>query len=208
MAAPVPPPPVPPAAPPAPVRYDLRIEALFNVRGRWPKPRFAIQNEPFHLVLRFANTGATVFPGCRVRGIHIQVTGESQPLSSNIREEFAIPVLNPGQSTELEVGRFNLAFEGVTWVGCSLVPAAPNIEITTYQVDASSGDVSPYQQINEWGNVWFMQRQMEVQQARTNNLIMLLTLLLVLETLFGLKNIVMDLLHFVQAFLLWLAHLI
>jgi len=136
------------------------------------------------------------------------VTGESQPLSSNIREEFAIPVLNPGQSTELEVGRFNLAFEGVTWVGCSLVPAAPNIEITTYQVDASSGDVSPYQQINEWGNVWFMQRQMEVQQARTNNLIMLLTLLLVLETLFGLKNIVMDLLHFVQAFLLWLAHLI
>ena len=53
-----------------------------------------------------------------------------------------------------------------------------------------------------------MQRQMEVQQARTNNLIMLLTLLLVLETLFGLKNIVMDLLHFVQAFLLWLAHLI
>jgi len=93
-------------------------------------------------------------------------------------------------------------------VGCSLVPAAPNIEITTYQVDASSGDVSPYQQINEWGNVWFMQRQMEVQQARTNNLIMLLTLLLVLETLFGLKNIVMDLLHFVQAFLLWLAHLI
>ena len=116
MAAPVPPPPVPPAAPPAPVRYDLRIEALFNVRGRWPKPRFAIQNEPFHLVLRFANTGATVFPGCRVRGIHIQVTGESQPLSSNIREEFAIPVLNPGQSTELEVGRFNLAFEGVTWV--------------------------------------------------------------------------------------------
>ncbi|HEV8380417.1 MAG TPA: hypothetical protein VGQ29_02455 [Gemmatimonadales bacterium] len=189
---------LPSPAPPPLVQYDLLIEPVFRVRRRWPQPEFPIQNVPFRFGLRFTNKGEKPFPGCKFRDVHI--SGEATTkLALVIGGDYSLRDLKPRQSVKVWVSKENLPWDGPVMVRCNLV--APGMNIETYTRDPRSGDISKCNASNAWKNLWFVSRQMEVEQKRTNNLIMILTLLLVLEALFDVKQMRID-------FLRWIAGVI
>jgi len=196
-----------PSQPPPPtVEYVLLIEPLFKVRGLWPKPSFPIQNEPFALGLRLTNKSEQPFPGCTLRDVSFRDTGEGG-VGTTSHNEYTIQMLKPDQSTDIWTGNWTERTEGQVWLGCYLRPATPNTVIKTLSRDPSTGDIGRWPVDNGWSYVWFIQRKMDVQQARTNNLIMLLTLLLVLDSVFGLKNMAVLLLHLVVGAFAKIGHL-
>ncbi len=229
MAAPTPPLHAPVAtvvtAPPQ-VEYQLLVVPIFEPPGgvlrrayRWIRRsirqvlkrgalEFPVQNRPFRLGLDVTNVGSQVSPPCRVTGVQV---GKAEPggFRTLIREEFQIPNLNPRHTTRLWIGNMTTPIEGVVWVSAEVTPQAPNAYIKSFQKDQGTGEIEASGSVvNGWGVGWFIQPRLELQQARTNNLIALLTLLLVLEAVVGLKNMVVGLLHLLQGILLWAARLV
>ncbi len=230
MATPIPPLPAPVATvvtPPTPqIEYKILVEPIFELSGGFfargyrrlrhfvrrllkrGKLEFPVQNHPFRLGLDISNLGNQPSPPCRLRNIQIGKVEEGG-LRTFLREEFHVDNLNPNERTRLWIGSLTTPAEGVVWVSAELIPQTPNAYVTTFQRDQGTGQIDTSPGVtNNWGVGWFIQPRLELQQARTNNLIALLTLLLVLEAVFGLKNIAVGILHLIQAILLWAAGLL
>ena len=198
---------LPPQPPPPPAEYELRIEPLFKVRQWWwPKPTFPIQNALFTFGLRLTNQGERAFPGCALRGLHLKETRLGGVLI-NVCEEYTIQALRPRQTIDIWMGNLTVRAEGEVWLECDLQPTTPNTIVRTLARDPSTGDTVRSPSPNTWSDAWFIQRQIDVQQARTNSLILFLTLLLVLDSLFGLKDVRISLFHLLSDVFLKIGHL-
>jgi hypothetical protein len=106
-------------------------------------------------------------------------------------EEFTVPALNPGQEIDLWwPDPMTPAIRGSGWIQCSVIPKESTIQIKTYQVDSYSKKPQSYKQINRWGEVLLIRGELEEAQAKTNILLLILTILMFSDGVWGLDKIV------------------
>lgn len=193
--------------PQQPTEHELLIEAVALRRGRLLRRqhRYPVQNIPFELVLRVTNRGELPFPGATIAGLTMHAGGGGV-VHHVWSSQFAIGALNPGDTKELQVGSMTSPLEGPVWVECRIVPNDNSYVVNTHQRDPATGGITKYSRQNSWGNGWFLQRQMEHQQARTNLILLVLAALTLLEGIVGLKTIATAIVRWLGNMLLWLGH--
>ncbi|MCL1119858.1 hypothetical protein N7V09_05165 [Shewanella seohaensis] len=117
--------------------------------------------------------------------------------------------LNPGESTYIEIDHSTIYLEGVLWVYIELEPELSNVKYITFQKDSKTGIVNKYHSgendDNRWMDEIYVQKRMELLQARTNNYILLLTIVTVWQSIFGLKETITSLFSFVSHLFMWLS---
>ena len=189
------------------VEHELIIKFMFSIPRKYTlkKFEFPLQNHPFKYGLLIKNKKNIVFPGATLKDFTI--TSIPDQLKDTTKKEFSIHSLNPDEEIEIWFGQTTTFVQGSIWIDCKIVPNEKHEIIHTYQIDKHE-QISPYEKINEWGNNYFIQGLYEFQQARTNMLIAILTLITLLEGIFGLKNIFINILILLQEIFLYFADLI
>ena len=81
-------------------------------------------------------------------------------------------------------------------------------EATTEDTSSTSEKSDVYTEKNKWGTSFFIQGDNELQQARTNSYILILTMLTFLQGAFGINKIMLASLEIIQNFLLYMANMI
>lgn len=189
------------------MEHKLQIEFIFSIPKKYTfkKFEFPIQNHPFKYGLSVKNINDKVFNGAMLKNFQIK----SQPLSQKYtnNKEFSISSLNPNEIIEIWIDQMTTFISGVVWISCDIVPNDGDI-IKTFQKDKHYGQIDQFEHDNQWGNHFFIQEQNELQQARTNTYILILTLLTFLHGTFGLNKILEGFLRLLQASFLYLAEVI
>jgi len=171
------------------VEVSLRLQFIHKplnqkwFRGKYP---FLIQNEPFKYGLRVKNIGSTAFSGASIskfRMIH-----QPTRLGQDAQNHPKIKPLNPEEEYEFYFDRYTLWHEGSIETSCSLIPDSEKETIMTYQHHRDH-DVDEKYKENEWWHDYYCQSQQQLLQTRTNNLILGLTVITVVEAIFGLSNV-------------------
>lgn len=186
----------------------LQIEFIFKIQKKFTfkKFEFPIQNHPFKFGLRFKNIGNNVVSGATLKNICMQ--SNEYDIDHTFDKEFSLHLLNPNDSTEIWLDQMTTYLTGLVWIEVDLVPNNIDDIIITHQKDKHSEEVAIYDQKNEWGEVFFIQGENELQQARTNSYIMILTALTFFEGTIGLNKIVLGLLKIIRSIFLYMADII
>lgn len=184
-------------------QHKILIEFIFRINRKFSfkKFRFPIQNQPFEFGLRIKNNDNKIFPGCTIKKFQI-ISLDNKDLRHEFEEEFSIRKLNPDEKLEIWWPEpLSTYLEGRIWLSCSVIPNEPSKEeIETYQCDRNTGVISKYK-LNLWGDSSYIEGKFELEQSRTNLLILFLTILTFLEGLFGLKEIALWLLVLLRSVL-------
>ena len=190
------------------MEYKLQIEFIFKIKNKFTFKnfKFPIQNHPFEYGLRIKNIGNNVFSGAMLK--NIKMSSHSSDLAYTLDKEFSLHLLNPNESVEIWLDQMTTYLTGLIWMEIHLVPNNVNDSIVTYQKDKHSEKNDVYGKTNKWGEAFFIQGENELQQARTNSYILILTMLTFLHGAFGINNIMLASLEFIQNFLLYMANMI
>lgn len=170
---------------------ELRLQFIHRpIRKRWyaRKYPFLIQNEPFEYGLKIKNIGKEPFSGATISEFTIRTGGTFDGFSQQALSKPKIKPLNPGEDIELYFDRYTLWHEGSIGTKCILIPDKEGEVIQTYQHHRDHDFDEPYSKTNEWWHDYYCQSQQQLLQTRTNNLILMLTIVTVIEAVFGLKN--------------------
>ena len=173
-------------------QIKLRLEFIHKpINKRWyeKKHPFLVQNVPFEYGLKIKNIGNEPFSGASIDTFLIQAVNVAQPSTQNVK----IKALNPNESYELYelyFDRYTLWHEGSIATMCTLIPDKENEEILTYQHHRDHDIDEEYKEKNKWWHDYYCQGQQQLLQTKTNNLILFLTSITVIETIFGLKDTV------------------
>jgi hypothetical protein len=180
-------------------QIKLRLEFIHKpINKRWyeKKHPFLVQNEPFEYGLKIKNIGNEPFSGATIGTFLIEAGSVGQPSTQQVK----IKALNPNESYELYFDKYTLWHEGSISTRCSLIPDKENEEILTYQHHRDHDIDEEYKEKNEWWHDYYCQGQQQLLQTKTNNLILFLTSITVIEAIFGLKDTV----KFFASILAWL----
>ncbi|HDY8173973.1 TPA: hypothetical protein RQL04_004473 [Vibrio vulnificus] len=173
-------------------QVDLRLQFIHRpIRKRWytRKYPFLVQNEPFEYGLKIKNIGAEPFSGATISEFKITSGGglmggfEQKALSTP-----KIKALNPGEEFDFYFDRYTFWHEGSIGTHCQLIPDKEGEVIRTYQHHRDHDFDEPYSKENAWWHDYYCQSQQQLLQTRTNNLILMLTVITVIEAVFGLKD--------------------
>ncbi len=190
---------------------ELRLQFIHRpIKKRWytRKYPFLIQNEPFEYGLKIKNIGTEPFSGASISKFVISTGKFEQAAISKPK----IKALNPNEEFELYFERYTLWHEGSIATQCSLIPDNKSEVIKTYQHHRDHDLDELYEKENEWWHDYYCQSQQQLLQTRTNNLILILTIITVIEAVLGLKNTLKFLVSLfafglsqIATFLQWLA---
>lgn len=193
------------------IKHKLLIEFIFRINRRFSfeKSPLPVQNQPFKVGLKIKNIGTKSFPGCTVKNL-VMSSGENKSLKHEFEEEHSISTLNPDQEADIWwPDPLSTFLEGLVWLTCLVIPNDPEREeIETYQRDKNTGTVGKSKHLNKWDDPLYIKGKFEFEQARTNLLIFILTLLTLLEGLFGIKEVVFWTLELLRGRLVWLLMII
>jgi len=180
-------------------QVDLRIQFIHRpLKRRWfifRKYPFLIQNEPFEYGVKIKNIGKTAFAGAVINSFIIQFLSVDKNLVQNTSAKPNIAPLNPNEEIAIYFDRYTLWHEGSLGLKCELIPTNADEILQTFQHHRDHDSDEPYRTHNEWWQDYYCQGELQLLQSRTNNLILLLTVITVLEAIFGLKKILKFLLE-------------
>lgn len=171
------------------VEVSLRLQFIHKpvnkkwFRGKYP---FLIQNEPFKYGLRVKNIGRTSFSGAAIS--EFKISHHSSGLGQLALNHPKIKSLNPDEEYEFYFDQYTLWHEGSIGTRCILIPDSAKETIMTYQYHRDHDADEKYRE-NEWWHDYYCQSQQQLLQTRTNNLILGLTVITVVEAIFGLSNV-------------------
>lgn len=172
-------------------QIDLRIQFIHRpIKKNWytRKYPFLVQNEPFEYGVRIKNIGSEPFSGATISTFSIKsgdvLTGG---LVQKANSTPKIKALNPGEELDLYFSRYTFWHEGSIGTDCTLTPDNENEQIMTYQYHRDH-DFDEQYKINEWWHDYYCQSQQQLLQTKTNNLILGLTVITVIEAILGLKE--------------------
>ena len=190
------------------MEHNLQIEFICKVKKKYTFKKFKspIQNHPFEYGLRIKNIGNNIFPGAVLKNIHIK--SKESDLYHSLDKDFSLELLNPNESTEIWLNQMITYTSGIMWVVIDLVPNAAGDTITTHQKDRYYGQTEIYLENNKWKDIFYIQGENELQQARTNSYILILTALTFIHGAFGINKILLALLEIIQLFFLLTADMI
>ena len=164
--------------------------------GRYPHP---IRGVLFDAGLRVTNIDNKPFSGALIHSFEIisKVSG----VRWETEKQVAAKVMNPGESdTYWLEEQLLLSFDGPVMVSCHLEPIDERTQIITHQ-----GSVDRPAKCPEGSNYWldgeYIEEKLAVLQARTNQLILVLTVLTFLQGVWGLDTIGSSLLQAIRSLL-------
>lgn len=172
---------------------NIRIEILYkNKKSRFPFGKeFAIapvQGLPFKAYLKITNISNIICGGARIKSICFE--SKTCAIATTTDNEIQFGSLNPKESITLEVDAFTLKIDGPFWFSCDLEPLSTDQEIVAYQYDLGHQKDNAYVRVNSFGSTVFVEGKLASLQNRTNNYILMLTIITALEAIFGIKNII------------------
>lgn len=190
------------------MKHKLQIEFIFEIQKKYTFNKFEhpIQNHPFKYGVQIKNIGDKVFSGAMLKDIRMHSKEHNTVDISN--KEFSLPLLNPNDSTKIWVEPVTTYLTGLVWIDVNLVPNNIDDSITTYQKHKPFEQAVIYGEENKWSDVFFIRGENELQQARTNSYILILTALTFLQGAFGINKLLSALLEIIRNTLLYMADMI
>jgi len=174
-----------PAEPPK--EHSLLIEPLWKPGGgsyfwsllRWLRrlPRdYPVQHEPFHFALRVTNNARDTSPSCLIPEVSIAEPGLRSSMLM-FRGPFTVRSLDPGDAETISVGFFGTFLSGPVFVDCAIAAKDPGCLIRGAVRDRATGETAESREVNHWHDEWFIHRRTDVSIGRTNELLIVLTLI-------------------------------
>ena len=145
------------------------------------------QSRPFEYSVTIRNLDRRVFPGARLKNFRFD-SASGQTVCYTNEKEYQIPVLNPDAEFTIPLDRITLELEGLVWVKCSVHLTGATGDIRSFQYDPDNRKDIEFTDINEWGVEVAIVSQSAYQQRRTNLILVVLTLLMFVEAVFGIRN--------------------
>ena len=175
-----------------PTEHKLLIEFVYQKHRRLlKKTKYFVQNNPFEFGLRVKNIDDKSSPKGKVQKLSLR-SGEGGTITYPVEEELFFRELNPGEEVTLWwPDPITVIIKGQTWVSCIVKPEEEKKKTTfvTFQYDLNSKKESRYEKTNSWGDGLVIRGELEQQQAKTNFLIFILTMLVFLNGVWGLDII-------------------
>ncbi|MGF1771482.1 hypothetical protein L4C42_04130 [Vibrio wakamikoensis] len=183
--------------PPPKSIIDLRVELKFKPLKRSRiKPKGAsltvVQGIVYQAHLVVTNLSNKTFKGASVQNVKFEFLGHN--VHQTVNHDIQIPAINPKGTAKVEVTACSFNLDGGGWLGVDLVSDADDQEVQTYQYDLALKQDEVYDTKNKWGTSFYIEGKLATLQSKTNNYILVLTAMTVLEAVFGIKAILVFLL--------------
>ena len=177
------------------------ISICFNIKTASTKktllgkffPSFGVspvQGEPFKWGVEVKNISDIPSPEFEI--IEPFIVNLDNTYSEYSEATTAVRSLNPSESIYIDLDKCTLFLEGVMWAKFLAQPKDKNYEILAYQIDENHNKVAPCPYNEEDDTNWlkdiYVHKKSEVLQDRTNNLIIVLTIITVLEAVFKIRE--------------------
>jgi hypothetical protein len=181
----------------------IRIELLCRKKINFMMFAFhvktqVVQGNPTEFWLRFTNLGNEPTPALTVSDFNF--TGLADNLNTRSNNSLMISSLNPEESCEKYLDCFAIKFKGSAWITLKLAPVDDSYNIQTFQYNKKLNDIDePVERLNEWVNSEHVQGELEVLQHNTNRLILALTAVTVLQSMFDIRQAIRYLFHLLIA---------
>jgi len=168
------------------IRFELcprKISPRFFQRKI--KTKFT-QGEPYKLYFRLTNIGSSPTPEFTISDFTMHSKSDNVTITSP--NSLLIKPLNPNEKIEVELDRMTIGFKGGAWVDVRIKATDQDNKIHTFQYDSLHNKDAFYEKDESWGNLIYVQGELEIAQQKTNLLILTLTLVTVIEAVFGMKK--------------------
>jgi hypothetical protein len=170
---------------------ELRLELKYRkISSRFFKGATVcepVQREALQVYVKITNISSKICKGIRITNSVFKF--QSHGIDAQIYNEVQVPLLNPKQSIELKLDNITFNLDGSCWFSCDIIPESEEQEILSFQYDSNHDADSSFKDMNKWGSTVYVKGKAASLQAKTNSYILVLTLVTVLEAVFGLKNI-------------------
>lgn len=167
----------------------LRLEVVFRKKNAIDKPLgkhiSPVQGDAVDIYIKVTNISDVIFQGARIKEFVFE--NKNNQINTSINKEVQLRTLNAGESYEQRADCATFKFDGVYWISLKLEPSSENQDILTYQHDQTHNQDEKYD-INTWGDTIYLEGRLATLQTRTNNYILLLTVITVWEAVFGIKD--------------------
>lgn len=169
--------------------HQLLIQAIYRPARKWQIlfRKRPTQNKVFWYGLKIKNIAKNPFPSGMIKNINISSL-EGKSLINKCLKNFKIKTLNPDDEQLIWVEKFFNSLSGIIWLNC-LLEADDKKNIFSYQYDKGTRESTRYESINKWGDSSYVFSSFEYHQRITNKLLIILTALVLLETIWGIKDI-------------------
>lgn len=187
----------------------LLIELIFkNPKSFFGKAKYWIQNKPYKFGLKIKNIDEKNSSECTIINLAL-LPGEGGNITQNITEQFSVSTLNPGQEIDLWwPDPLAAVIKGSSWIQCDVIAKDQANIIRTYQSDKHSTKPQIYKLPNQWGDALLIRGEMEEEQRKTNFLLLVLTILMFLQGVWGLDKIVKIILDIVGSLFYFIGSLL
>lgn len=170
--------------------HHIRVELVIEYKNEkhwpsWMQKKTLIQSKPFDLILKFTNIGKEPTPQIKVT--NFQIKSSNTELRAYTANSLVVPLLNINESKKLFLDNFDIRFKDSVWISLDMVAVNEDCTVIAYQHDKHHCSDQPYRIQNHWGNTEFVHGEMETLQQKTNQLVLILTAVTVIESLFGMK---------------------
>ncbi|WP_046007490.1 hypothetical protein [Pseudoalteromonas rubra] len=189
--------------------FKIQITASFkNKSKKFKNYSSIVQGEPFSWGITIKNIDTKPTPEANIVAAGIKDLDDKVFQYMEEQEKF-VRSLNPNEEIFIEIDRGVIFLEGMQWCYLSIHPKSEGKYFETYQFDESHNRVVKFYIDEEDNNNWmdhvYIQKKMELLQSRTNNYILLLTLVTVWESIFGIKNSLKSLAVILSLVFSWIA---
>lgn len=159
------------------------------------KTKKIIQNKSFRLGVKIENVGKNRFEGGLIKNIKLFPALKVQNIVLKTNKTFKIKPLKSGEQIEIWFDIFNSVFCGNIWIELKIKPKRKRDKILTYQWNETSRGMGGPESTNSWHNPIFVFNENTVIQQTTNYLLLLLTLVILIDQIFGTKNILTSIIN-------------
>ncbi|HEV2110862.1 MAG TPA: hypothetical protein VGT99_05860 [Gammaproteobacteria bacterium] len=168
-----------------------------------------VQGCGYHLGFSVKNIGDNPFPGGSITNIQF-IDPSGRTVVNTSQKSAAIRMLNPGESEDITIEKWTPSAGGLLRLRCDVNPNDSSTrEIQTYTRDMGTDaidEVIPNKNI--WTNHVYVEKRADALQARTNLILVILTILTFVQGAFGLDKIWSGLISILHTVFLTLANLI
>ncbi|WP_421268616.1 hypothetical protein [Aeromonas veronii] len=175
-----------------------------------------VQGEPFTWGLKVKNIDNKPTPTGKISQFGIRNFESNYFLTTNSDDTRVLPPLNPNDEVIIRMDNDASYVEGALWAYALIEPENNNYEFETYQYNPyhnkhTYNGMDEYNESNWMDNI-YIQKKVELLQAKTNNYILILTIISVWESIFGIKKTLiyawLNIADFIYATAIWMKSLV
>jgi hypothetical protein len=157
-----------------------------GIKRFFKKTDSPVQGEPVRAFIKVTNIGNSVCKGLKIKDGCFSFP--SVNLMTEVQSDFLVNPLNPNEEKTVEIKRHTFSVHGASFFDCKLEPESKYQLMETYQYDRYHKIDEFYEDCNEWGNSVYVESRQASLQAKTNQYILALTVITVIEAGFGLQE--------------------